>query len=323
MMNRLIGVAVLALVFITSIVHAQSSNPEDLRATLRAALETQQEVAAMAGIPDAQEIIAQALKKLDQLTEEDLALFEGMEGQFLEMQDTQDALHDQLKVLKGYIPNLAEVIQQSTQLSSSATLQESLATTAATGLTDADYGSICSSNPFGSPANGPNRSDSDTNQGLVTAITVSDTALVVAEGVRDAADVVCNTVAVVAGFGGNPQNVGCTITAGTYIAAKVINDGLKVSFRLLTFCDATIDGAEIEGAFERASNIYDQNVDIDADLAAHDADLAAHDADIKALLAKIQESVDANREKLDHIIKLLLTPQGRRPGFKKDGFTKR
>ena len=308
-MNRLIAVAVLALVFITSTAHAQKSNPEDLRSTLRAVLETQQEAATMTGSTEAQEIIAQALEQLKQMTKEDLAVFEGMEGRILEMQDMQEALHEQLKILKESIPNLADVVQQSSQFSSSATLQESLATTAAIGLTDADYGSICSSNPFGSPANGPNRSDPDTNQGLVTAITVSDTALVVAEGVRDAADVGCNTVAVVAGFGGNPQNLACLVTAATYIAAKVINDGLKVSFRLLTFCDATIDGAEIEGAYERASDLYDQN--------------ATHDTDIKALLAKIQESVDANKEKLDHIIKLLLTPQGRRPGFNKDGFGKK
>ena len=232
------------------------------------------------------------------------------------------------------------MVQQSSQYSSALRLGEGPSLDYI-GLTDAAYGAICSSNPFASPANTPNRSDPDVNQGLVTAITVSDAALVVAERVRDIADIICNTVVVVVGFGGNPQNLACTVTSGIYIAAKVINEALKISFSLLTFCDATIDGAEIEGSFERASDIYDQNVDIDADLAAHDlnidtdlgahdlnmtaehavlsAQLATHDTDIKLLLADIKDAVDENTARLKSVqamqrqtIKLQLTPEGRR-----------
>lgn len=291
------------------------SDPETLRAALRGVLETQQETAVMIGSTDAQETIARALEQLEQLTWEDLVPFEGLEGRVSDLQAKQDDLNEQLKVLEGYIPNLGEVVQQSSQ-HFSALPQSDLTAKNYIGLTNAGYGAICSSNPFGSPPNGPNRSNPDTNQGLVTAITVSDAALVVAEGVRDGFAVGCNTVAVVAGFGGNPQNLGCVATAAVYIAAKVINEGLKISFRLLTFCDATIDGAEIEGAFERASDIYDQNVDLDADLAAHDAnidaDLAAHDADVKAILATIQAGIAANRERIEEAIRLLHVPQGRR-----------
>ncbi len=100
---------------------------------------------------------------------------------------------------------------------------------------------------------------------------------------------------------------------------KVIDAGLKTAFQIVTFCDGDIDSTEIEGAFDRAADIYAQNVDIISDVAAHDtnidADLAAHDADIKALLATIQSGIVENGQKLNQVINLLLTPQGLRPGF--------
>ena len=329
------------------------SDPEALRAMLRGTLETQLETAVMTGNTDAQEIIAHALDQLEQLTWEDLAVLEGSEGRISDLQARQNEVYDQLKVLEGVIPNLGDAVQQSSQLSSalaSGDLQSSTSALPQGGLTSADYGSICGSNSFGSPANGPNRSDPDTNQGLVAAVVASDIALVVAEGVRDIADIGCNTVVVAAGFGGNPQSPLCIISSGIYIAAKSINEGLGTAYRLSSFCDATIDGAEIEGAFERASDIYNQNVYIESDLAAHDADLeahdanleahdadlvahtadlvahdadlmahaaelAVHDADIKALLATLQNGINETRQRLDQIINLLLTPTGNRPGF--------
>ncbi|HSS63357.1 MAG TPA: hypothetical protein VLS27_02925 [Gammaproteobacteria bacterium] len=54
-------------------------------------------------------------------------------------------------------------------------------------------------------------------------------------------------------------------------------------------------------------------------IAAHDAaaaaQLAQHDADIKSELADIKGELGDIREQLDRIERLLLTPQGRRPGF--------
>jgi len=284
---------VIAAFILTQPVLAQS-DPEAVRVALRGILETQLKTAAMIGSTDAQETIAQALGQLDQLAWEDLAV---LEGQTANLQAKQDALYDQLAILEGYIPNLGEMVQQSSQYSSA--FLPSGSTGALTGkdyigLTNANYGAICSVNPFGDPPLGPNRSNADANQVLVTALTVSDEALLVAEGVRDVAGVACNTVVVAAGFGGNPQNLACLVSEAIYIAANVINKGLNVSFRLLTFCDATIDAAEIEGAFERTSDIYDQNVDIDSDLADHDADIKA---------------------RLDQVIELLQTPQGLRPNF--------
>jgi len=130
--------------------------------------------------------------------------------------------------------------------------------------------------------------------------------------------------------GGGNTSALCLIPDAIFIVAKVaevalkiIDAGLKVAFQAVTFCDGDIDSTEIEGAFDRAADIYDQNVDIDSDLAAHDlnidtdlaahdlnidTDLMTHDADIKALLATALG-------KLDQVIELLLTPQGRRDGF--------
>ena len=104
-----------------------------------------------------------------------------------------------------------------------------------------------------------------------------------------------------------------------------------------------VDSAEIEAGYENGvsilsdlaahdagikSDLAAHDANIDGDLAAHDAsikselaahdanidgDLATHDADIKALLANIV----ANQEE---IIKLLKTPQGRRPGWGVEGY---
>lgn len=283
------------------------SDPEGLRTALRDLLETQQDTAVMIGNTNAQEIIAQGLEQLELLTWDELALLDGLERQIAVLQSSQDALYGQLEILGGDVPNLGEVIQQSAQNFSA--LPQSFAPNAAyTGLTDAGYGAICSHNPFGDPSGGPNRSNPDVNQGFVTAITISDVTVAVAEGVRDAADVICNIVVVILGEGGNPQGVACAVTSSAYIVAKAINEALKIALRLLTFCDATIDAAEIEGAFERTSDLYDQNTDLDADLVIHDANLATHDVDIKALLAIIQETVDENQ-------RLLRTPPGLRAGF--------
>jgi len=273
----------------------------------------------MMGETDLQETIARTLEQLDQQTWEDLAVFEGMEGQISELQAQQDALNDQIEILEESVPNLGEAMELSSQYSSAFLAGEmtgELTGADYIGLTNAGYGAICSNNPFGDPISTPNRANPDANQGLVIGLTVSTAVLTVAEGVRNVANVACNAVAVVAGFGGNPQFAGCFATEGIYIVAKAIDDGLNIAFRLLTFCDATIDGAEIEGSYERLADIYDQNTahdaNIDADLIAHDAnidaDLVTHDTDIKALLDTIQAGVDET-------IELLKTPTGMREGF--------
>jgi hypothetical protein len=56
---------------------------------------------------------------------------------------------------------------------------------------------------------------------------------------------------------------------------------------------------------------------IKGNLATHDTRLGRHDADIKALLEQMLSAVVANQTE---IIKLLKTPEGRRPGWGKEGY---
>ncbi len=281
------------------------SDPEATRETLRSILESQLDTAVMMGETDLQETIARTLEQLDQQTWEDLAVFEGMDGQISELQAQQDALNDQIEILEESVPNLGEAMELSSQYSSAFLAGEmtgELTGADYIGLTNAGYGAICSNNIFGDPSGTPNRANPDANQGLVIGLTVSTVVLTVAEGVRDIANVGCNLVLPLIG---NPQNAACLVTEAIYIVAKAINDGLNIAFRLLTFCDATIDGAEIEGSYERLADIYDQNTAHDANI---DADLVTHDTDIKALLDTIQAGVDET-------IELLKTPTGTREGF--------
>lgn len=71
-------------------------------------------------------------------------------------------------------------------------------------------------------------------------------------------------------------------------------------------CDATVDEAHLDGAFNRAEDNFNLGLHI------HD-DLDTHDTDIKDLLSEIA----ANQRE---IIKLLKTPQGKRPGWNVDGY---
>ena len=71
-------------------------------------------------------------------------------------------------------------------------------------------------------------------------------------------------------------------------------------------CDATVDEAHLDAAFFRAEDNFDLGNHI------HD-NLETHDSDIKALLGQII----ANQME---IIKLLKTPEGRRPGWNTDGY---
>lgn len=112
---------------------------------------------------------------------------------------------------------------------------------------------------------------------------ISEQALFVAEEVREIASRGCNQMIVVLGEGANLSTV-CITTDVVYIVAKQVHN-------VLSFCDATVNSAEIEGAFERTADIY--------------SNLNEHDTDIKNLLMTIKAG---QRQ----IMRLLLTPEGRR-----------
>jgi len=318
---------------------AEALEPEAIRAALLDVLEMQQVTVIMLGDTASEETIANAIDMLKLATSEELLAFEGAVGTIAVLQAQQEALNFQLEDLEAYVPDLASVMQQGSQFTPLLSLEADFL-----GLTDAGYGAICSSNPFGDPPGGPNRANPDAVQSAGIAVFTAETVREVAETVRDVAGRACDQVVVAIGAGGN-TSAACIAADVLFAIAKGVELAVRAGFYLLTFCDGTIDGAEIEGSYERASDIYDQNMDLDADLVAHDAnidadliahdanidadliahdanidaDLIQHDTDIKELLENLQGAVDENQRLIkitmsrqQEIMRLLMTPNGRR-----------
>ena len=108
-----------------------------------------------------------------------------------------------------------------------------------------------------------------------------------------AAEVACGLDAVALASGG----LGTVVCAGLASAVAAAEEVVDAFLR----CDATVDEAHLDAAFNRAEDNFLLGTHI------HD-DLATHDTDIKSLLSEIA----ANQRE---IIKLLKTPQGKRPGW--------
>jgi len=143
------------------------------------------------------------------------------------------------------------------------------------------------------------------------AVVIAKIALSAAKVVWTAAEVACGLDVVQVGTVGIGF-FGCAGYAAVVGTAEAVVEGFEM-------CDATIDEAHLDAAFFRAEDNFILGTHTHEDLATHDrnidAELAAHDAEVKALLATLQISVDENQEKLDEIINVLLTHQGRRDGF--------
>jgi hypothetical protein len=88
------------------------------------------------------------------------------------------------------------------------------------------------------------------------------------------------------------------VAKGTYDAFKILDDG--------------IDAAEIRGSYERAKNIYDEVLDLQVSVDSGQDDLAEDLDSINNKLDTLQTRLDALERNLTD---LLITPQGRRPGF--------
>jgi hypothetical protein len=148
------------------------------------------------------------------------------------------------------------------------------------------------------------------------AVVIAKIALSAAKVAWTAAEVACGLDVVQVGTVGIGFAVCVGFATAVGIAEEVV-DGFET-------CDATIDEAHLDAAFFRAEDNFILGTHTHEDLATHDrnidAELAAHDAEVKALLATLQNSVDENQKKLDQIINLLLTPQGRRAGFPQKGW---
>lgn len=93
-------------------------------------------------------------------------------------------------------------------------------------------------------------------------------------------------------------------------------------------CDETVDEAHLDAAFIRAKDNFVLGTHIHNDLGTHDAnidgDLATHDLKIATQLETHDEEIKAMLNNImanqQEIIKLLKTPEGRRPGWNKEGY---
>ncbi len=172
--------------------------------------------------------------------------------------------------------------------------------------------------------------DSAFTFGALIAVQVADAALA-------AVGRVCDQVVVAAGFGSN--------TALVCLPLEIVLVAAKIPFQLADFCGGEEDSSFLEGTYDRVEHLHgdleasvaNDNTNtaaIQAGLATHDtsvkallaqhdvdvkASLAQHDADIKALLASLTGGVSENNDRLKvvqavqkQIIRLLLTPEGRR-----------
>jgi hypothetical protein len=172
--------------------------------------------------------------------------------------------------------------------------------------------------------------DSAFSFGALIAVQVADAALA-------AVGRVCDQVVVAAGFGSN--------TALVCLPLEIALVAAKVPFQLADFCGGEEDSSFLEGSYDRLEHVHGDlegsvandnsnrdliidndnanTADIQAGLAAHDvgvkAVVAQHDADIKALIATLQGGVTESNQRLKavqavqrQIIRLLLTPEGRR-----------
>ena len=123
-------------------------------------------------------------------------------------------------------------------------------------------------------------------------------ALGAAKSVWAGVEVACGLDVVAVGTVGVGFAACAAAAVGVAVAEEVVDAFLR--------CDATVDEAHLDAAFNRARDNFLLGTEI------HD-DLDTHDTDIKALLSEIA----ANQRE---IIKLLKTPQGNRPGWNVEGY---
>jgi hypothetical protein len=134
----------------------------------------------------------------------------------------------------------------------------------------------------------------------------------------EVADASCDQVVVAVGVGGNAK-LACW---SLFLIAQLT----ETAYEILQFLDSDIDSAEIEGAYERAGQVYDKVSELqvssgnsDTQIGALQSDLATHDTGVRGLLTDLMAEVRANQQHLKkvmavqrQIIRLLLQPDGKR-----------
>ena len=128
---------------------------------------------------------------------------------------------------------------------------------------------------------------------------------------------ICDSVVVALGAGGS--------FPGSCIAAAVGWEIVAAEEEILKVCEVqtgNADSAEIEAAYENSRTILNEANNMTAILDdetnfTDDIELAAHETAIKKQLTIIKRKLNRQEAKLDKVIQLLLTPQGKRPGWNK------
>jgi hypothetical protein len=110
--------------------------------------------------------------------------------------------------------------------------------------------------------------------------------------------------------GCDPTGIVCAGVCGGVNATMAAYMLASVPLRAANRWSAAIDQAELQAAYRNAVLVL-------ADLSAHDAHLGRNHSEIKQLLSDMFTTLTANQQQ---IIKLLLTPDGRRPGWGKAGY---
>ncbi len=226
-------------------------DPEAIRAQIIAVIQNQQVLAGKIGDTASLSALAKAEQQMNAATPEELFLMKNVD----------------YSSLNEAIINVNTEVDQTLANATNPPYQTADSMVGLPGLSNAAYSATCGAT---------SRSDD-------AASVASNAALIVAEGVRDAASRACNEVVVVLGEGGNGSLV-CLATDVVYIAAKSTNSALIA-------CDGSVDSTEILGTYNRTKDIYDtiihNHTDLMTELAAvqlNGTDLATHDTDIKTRL---------------------------------------
>ena len=133
------------------------------------------------------------------------------------------------------------------------------------------------------------------------AILAASTTFEIADDVRELAGRACDETIVAIGVGGNTALI-CLISDAVWVVAKTV-------FWQIQFWSSDVDGAEIEGTYDRVghlhtdieslqSSITAHNSNIDGDLIAHnaniDADIVAHNLNIQNRINSHDANIDAD-----------------------------
>lgn len=159
----------------------------------------------------------------------------------------------------------------------------------------------------------PGRSNGLALQIAVDAVTAARIALEVGKGVWSGLSRGCEEVVVLPVVGGGNLSLACIpadIALFVFEGLVGVAEGVVEHFEA---CDNGVDSAEIEGTWKGV-------VHINSVLEAHTDQLMTHDEDIKRELDLIHDKLDTQEEMLEFVLdnqrkimKLLRTPQGRRP----------